>query len=163
MTHPFIYSHQFILDKAHFNECYSQSVDSTPSFRTYFKAIVLALFGILLVLFSDVNAYAAWFVFALGILEAISIYYKQAWWVMRQLLGKSAKGEVTLTIDDKGISTESFYVKSMVLWENIKEYKKTTLGWVITHDLGNNYISDSCLSEESQALFLQRQSSKNIN
>ncbi len=163
MNTPFIYSHTFILDKAHFNECYSQSVDSTPSFSTYFKAIVLTLFGLVLVLFSDVNAYAAWFVFALGILEAVSIYYKQAWWVMRQLLSKAAKGEVTLTIDDKGISTESFYVKSMVLWENIKDYKKTQLGWVITHDLGNNYISDSCLSEESQALFKERQSSQNAN
>jgi hypothetical protein len=158
MTSPFSYSHQFILDKAHFNECYSQSVNNDQSFRAYFKAIVLSIFGMALVLFSDVNGYAAWFVFALGILEAVSIYYKQPWWVMRQLLSKAAKGEVTLTIDTKGITTESFYVKSMVLWENIKEYKKTPLGWVITHDLGNNYISDSCLSEESQTLFKQRQS-----
>ena len=162
MNIPFSYSHKFILDKAHFNECYSQSVSEVPFFRAYLKAIILSVFGMALVLLSDVNDYAAWFVFALGILEAVSIYYKQAWWVMRQLLGKASKSEVTLTIDDKGISTESFYVKNMVLWSNINAFKKTPLGWVVTHEQGDNYISDSCLSEESQALFKEYQTRKNI-
>ena len=161
MDTSFSYSHTFVLDKNHYNECYSQSVDNVPFSRAYFKAIVLCVFGMALILFSDVNGYAAWFVFSLGVLEAVSIYYKQPWWVMRQLLSKAAKGEVTLTIDNKGIATESFYVKSMVLWENIKEYKKTSLGWVITHDMGNNYISNTCLSKESQALFEQHKSQLN--
>jgi len=157
MTNPASYSHTFILDKAHFNECYSQSVKHDQSLKAYFKAIILCVFGMLLILFSDVNPYAAWFVFCLGILEAVSIYYRQPWWVMRQLLGKSAKGEVTLTIDDKGIATESFYIKSMVLWENVSVIKKTSLGWVITHDHGNNYISDSCLSTQAKSLFEEKQ------
>lgn len=161
MTTPFSYSHTFILDKAHFNECYSQSVVNDQSIRAYFKAIILSVFGMLLVLFSDVNPYAAWFVFALGVLEAISIYYRQAWWVMRQLLGKSAKGEVTLIVDEKGIATDSFYIKSMVLWENISAFKKTTLGWVISHEMGNNYISDSFLSSQASDMFIQRQASFN--
>jgi len=158
MTSPFSYSHTFILDKEHFNECYSQSVVNDQSIKAYFKAIVLSIFGIILVLFSDVNAYAAWFVFALGVLEAVSIYYRQAWWVMRQLLSKAAKGEVTLTIDDKGVATESFYIKSMMLWGNISLFKKTSLGWVITHDGYNNYISDSCLSTDATELFIKQQS-----
>jgi len=158
MTSPFSYSHTFILDKEHFNECYSQSVVNDQSIKAYFKAIVLSIFGIILVLFSDVNAYAAWFVFALGVLEAVSIYYRQAWWVMRQLLSKAAKGEVTLTIDDKGVATESFYIKSMMLWGNISLFKKTSLGWVITHDGYNNYISDSCLSTDAAELFIKQQS-----
>jgi hypothetical protein len=158
MTTPFSHSHTFTLDKDHFNECYSQSVVNDQSIKAYFKAIVLSLFGILLVLFSDVNLYAAWFVFALGVLEAVSIYYRQPWWVMRQLLGKSAKGDVTLIVDDKGIATNSFYVKNMVLWQNISAFKKTDLGWVISHEFGNNYISDSCLSAEAVVLFQQHQS-----
>ncbi|WP_076418524.1 hypothetical protein [Colwellia sp. UCD-KL20] len=161
MTKPFSYSHTFILDKAHFNECYSQSVVNDQSLKAYFKAIILSVFGILLVLLSDVNPYAAWFVFALGILEAISIYYRQAWWVMRQLLGKSAKGEVTLIIDDKGIATESFYVKNMVLWDNVLGFKKTPLGWVVSHEMGNNYISDSCLSAQASELFNEQLTSFN--
>lgn len=161
MTTPFSYSHTFILDKDHFNECYSQSVVRDNSKNAYFKAIVLTLFGAILVLFSDVNPYAAWFVFALGIVEAISIYYRQPWWVMRQLLSKAAKGEVTLIVDDKGIATNSFYVKSMVLWENITGFKKTDLGWVISHELGNNYISDSCLSAQALDLFKQKQTEFN--
>jgi len=156
MTSTFSYSHTFTLDKAHFNECYSESMVKNQN-NAYFKAIVLMVFGIVLVLFSDVNDYAAWFVFALGVLEAVSIYYRQPWWVMRQLLGKSAKGDVTLTIDEKGISTQSFYIKSMVLWSNISQFKKTSLGWVITHELGNNYISDSCLSADAAELFKKHQ------
>jgi len=157
MTTSFSYSHTFILDKDHFNECYSQSVVHDNSIKAYFKAIILSVFGIILVMFSDVNPYAAWFVFALGILEAVSIYYRQPWWVTRQLLSKAAKGEVTLIIDDKGVATNSFYVKSMVLWENITGFKKTDLGWIISHELGNNYISDSCLSPEALKVFTEHQ------
>lgn len=152
MPSQYSYSHTFSLDRPHFNECYSQSVADNPSLKTYFKAIVLLVFGMVLILFSDVTPYAAWFVFALGLLEAISIYYRQAWWVTRQMLGKSAKADVTITIDNKGIATESFYIKSMILWENITGFKKTPLGWVIQHELGSNYISDSCLSQEALTL-----------
>lgn len=163
MTSPLSYSHTFILDKEHFNECYSQSVVNDQSIKAYFKAVVLSLFGIVLVIFSDVNGYAAWFVFALGVLEAVSIYYRQPWWVMRQLLSKAAKGEVTLTIDDKGVATESFYIKSMVLWGSISAFKKTRLGWVITHDMGNNYISDSCLSADAANIFKKQQLTVTVN
>jgi len=144
------YVSQFILDKAHFNECYSQSVNSDYSIKAYFKAIVLTLFGMVLVLFTEINAYAAWFVFALGILEALSVYYQKPWWVLRQMLGKSAKGQVTLTINDTGISTESYYVSHHVLWENITELKATEKGWLITHLSGRNYISNICISTEAQ-------------
>lgn len=153
MTTTSSHSHTFTLDKAHFNECYSQSVVNDQSVKAYFKSIILSLFGIILVLFSDVNVYAAWFVFALGILEAVSLYYRQPWWVMRQLLGKSGNNEVTLTVDEKGIAINSFYIKSMVLWDNMSAIKKTSLGWVICHELGNNYISDSCLSSDAISLF----------
>jgi len=144
------YVSQFILDKAHFNECYSQSVNSDYSIKAYFKAIVLTLFGMVLVLFTEINAYAAWFVFALGILEALSVYYQKPWWVLRQMLGKSAKGQVTLTINDTGISTESHYVSDHVLWENITELKETEKGWLITHLSGRNYISNACISVDAQ-------------
>lgn len=163
MTSPFSYSHTFLLDKAHFNECYSQSVVIEKSLKAYLKAIILSVFGILLVLFSDVDPYAAWFVFALGVLEAISIYYQQPWWVMRQLLGKSSKGEVTLIIDEKGVATNSFYVKTMMLWENISKIDKTSLGWVIHHEKSKSYISDSCLSEEASAIFEKHQVLLNEN
>lgn len=157
MTSSFSYSHTFVLDKAHFNECYSQSVGNDQSFKAYLKAIILSVFGIVLVLFSDVDPYAAWFVVALGALEAISTYYQQPWWVTRQLLGKSAKGEVTLIIDNEGIATESFYVKTMILWTNVSSIKKTSLGWVIRHEKTNSYISDSCLSEEAAEIFEKNQ------
>jgi len=144
------YVSQFILDKAHFNECYSQSIDDDHSISAYFKAIVLTLFGMVLVLFTAINGYAAWFVFAIGILEALSVYYQKPWWVMRQMLGKSAKGKVTLTIDDKGIFTESHYINHGILWETIITLKSTDKGWLINHSSGRNYISNACISVEAQ-------------
>jgi len=144
------YISQFILDKAHFNECHSQSVDSDYSVKAYLKAIIFTLFGMVLVLFTEINAYAAWFVFALGILEALGVYYQKPWWVMRQMLGKSAKGEVTLTINEQGISTESYYVNLHILWENISELKATDKGWLVIHSAGKNYISNACISIDAQ-------------
>ena len=150
MNESVSYVSQFTLDKAHFNECHSQSVDSDYSVKAYLKAIILTLFGMVLVLFTEINAYAAWFVFALGILEALSVYYQKPWWVMRQMLGKSAKGEVKLTINEQGISTESYYVNLDILWENITELKPTDKGWLITHTTGKNYISNTCISSDAQ-------------
>ena len=150
MNESVSYVSQFTLDKAHFNECHSQSVGSDYSVKAYLKAIILTLFGMVLVLFTEINAYAAWFVFALGILEALSVYYQKPWWVMRQMLGKSAKGEVKLTINEQGISTESYYVNLDILWENITELKSTDKGWLITHTTGKNYISNACISSDAQ-------------
>lgn len=147
MNQPFSYHTDFLLDKEHFQECYSESVVADYSYRAYFKAILLSLSGILFVLFSDMNKYAAWFVFSLGVLEALSVHYQKPWWVMRQMLSKAAKSKVELTIDEQGINSASFYAKLELTWSDIISLKKTNLGWVITHAKGRNYISNRCLSE----------------
>ncbi|MFT5755893.1 MAG: hypothetical protein ACI9LM_000605 [Alteromonadaceae bacterium] len=156
MNKPISYVSEFTLDKVHFNECYSQSVDDDYSIRAYFKAIVLTLFGMALVLFTEINGYAAWFVFAMGILEALSVYYQKPWWIMRQMLGKSAKGKVTLTIDDKGIFTKSHYIDHSILWETTTTLTATEKGWLITHSSGRNYISNACISVEAQHFLLTK-------
>jgi hypothetical protein len=144
------YVSQFILDKAHFNECYDQSVVDDYSIRAYLKAIVLTLFGMALVLFTDINDYAAWFVFATGVLEALSVYYQKPWWIMRQMLGKSAKGQVTLTIDEEGVFTKSHYIDHVILWDTTTTLKATQKGWLISHSSGRNYISNACISADAQ-------------
>lgn len=112
------------------------------------------LFGLIILLFTPVNAYAGWFVVALGILEALSLYYHQPWWVLRQMLSKASGSTVTLTIDEQGVLSESFYNKSKILWQDVSSIQKTDLGYVLHFSVGNNtnksYLSKAYLSNEAQ-------------
>lgn len=146
MSQPFSYSTTYELDKAHFQECFSESVVIVTSINAYKKSIALTIAGMLLVLFTQMNPYAAWFVFALGILEAVSTYYQKPWWVMRQMLSKAAKGNVDLTIDEQGIVSKSFYASLTLLWSDVLFIEKTSLGWLIKHAKGRSYISNKNLS-----------------
>jgi hypothetical protein len=163
MTSPESFTSKFTLDKPHFNECYSQSNTIDRTNKAYLKSGILTVFGLVLLLFSDVNAYAAWFVIALGLLEGISLYYHQPWWVMRQMLSRASNSEVTVTIDEKGILSDSFYNKSMILWEDMTEVKESELGFVIMFTVGKSngksYLSKSCLSNDAQTYVVQKSNS----
>lgn len=155
---------KFTLDKAHYTECYTQSSTLLHNKKTYFKASVLAVFGLIILLFTPVNTYAAWFVIGLGVVEMVSVYYHQPWWVLRQMFSKASGSEVNLTLDEKGVLTESFYHNSRILWSDITEVKVTELGFVLFFTLGSgskgkavsskSYISRSCLSDEAQSFLL---------
>ncbi len=149
MPQPFTYSTSYQLDKAHFQECYSESAIIDAPFHAYKKAAVLITAGILLVLFTQMNPYAAWFVFSLGIIEAISTRYQKPFWVTRQMLSKAAKGDVELTIDDSGINSKSFYTSLSLQWGDVLFLETTKLGWLIKHAKGRSYISNSNLSAEA--------------
>lgn len=154
MTQPFDYQTTFILDKSHFSECYEESVKTQTFTRLYGKGLTLIAVGAVLVLFSQLNQYAAWFIFSLGVLEIISNRYKKAWWVARQMLSKVAKAEVTLAIDESSIRISSFYNDNKMLFKDIEMVKPTASGWLITHNGVRHYISNRCLSETAKA-FLQ--------
>jgi hypothetical protein len=156
MLQPFSYSTTYQLDKEHFQECYSESAIIPTSFHAYKKSVVLTIAGMLLVLFTQMNPYAAWFVFAMGILEAVSTYYQKPWWVMRQMLSKAAKGDVKLTIDDNGIISKSFYATLSLLWSEVVSLKTTDLGWLVTHVQGRSYISNKNLSVETIAFLTEK-------
>ncbi|NQY89048.1 MAG: YcxB family protein [Colwellia sp.] len=160
MNIPTSFTCKFTLDKAHFNECYSQSNTVEHSANAYFKAGVLMLFGLIILLFTPVNAYAAWFVIALGILEALAIYYSQPWWVLRQMLSRASGSEVTLTIDEQGVLSESFYHNGRILWSDICEIQNTDLGFVLHFTAGKStsksYVSKGCLSSSAQEYILKK-------
>ena len=149
MATPFSYITQYRLDKDHFRECYAQSVITDNSVGVYFKAMLLSVGGVLLVLFTDVNPYAAWFLLLLGALEALSVYYQQAWWVMRQMLSKAANSEVTLTIDEVGITSQSPFAELIIEWQSVKAFTATESGWLVEHAQGKNYLSNSCLTAQA--------------
>jgi len=166
MTQSSSFTARFTLDKAHYNECYSQSSTLEHNRKTYFKANVLTVFGLVILLATPVNPYAAWFVIALGILETVSVYYHQPWWVIRQMLSKASGSEVSLTLDEQGILTESFHINNRILWADVTSIIDTELGFVICFSLGKtamgkeiaskSYISKSCLSAEAIAYITQK-------
>ena len=153
MKPDFAYSTTFTLDKTYFAECYQESVTINHSWQSYAKAIFFTLFGAFLVLLTEINAYVAWFLFALGIVEALSVYYQKPWWVARQMLSKASKSEVTLTINEQGIKSHSFYIDETILWSDISAVEKTTQGWVVQHAKGKNYLSSAFLSDKVTAFF----------
>ena len=155
MTTPFSYSKSYILDKSHYSETFDESVIVDTSKTVYFKSGVLAIFGLTILLFTNVNPYAAWFIVALGALEALSIRFKKPWWLARQMMSKAANAEMTLTINEKKITSKSFYVNHVILWSEVRKLEPTTQGWLVIHSLGRNYISNRCLSDEATA-FLQQ-------
>lgn len=163
MSQPFTYTTTYQLDKAHFQECYSESAIIEPSFHAYKKSVVLIVAGMLLVLFTQMNPYAAWFIFSLGILEAVSTYYQKPWWVMRQMLSKAAKGNVDLTIDEQGMESKSFYASLTLLWSEVLLIEQTNLGWLIKHSKGRSYISNKNLSEAAVDFLTEKLNSQDIS
>ena len=166
MNSPISFTSKFTLDKAHFNECYKESTTLELSANAFFKSGVLMLFGLTLLLFTPVNAYAAWFVIALGILEALSLYYNQPWWVLRQMLSKASNSEVTLTIDEQGVLSESFYHNGRILWQDMTFIQETRLGFVLHFTVGKStgksYLSKSCLSNDAQQYIISKSNRSKI-
>ncbi|MFT4938829.1 MAG: hypothetical protein ACI88A_001859 [Paraglaciecola sp.] len=156
MTTPFAYSTTYILDKSHFSETFDESITLNSSKTAYFKSIILGFLGLAILLFTEINPYGAWFIVGLGALEAFSVRFRKSWWLARQLISKAANSELTLTIDEHGVSSKSFYVESKISWDDVKTIEQTRQGWLILHATGRNYLSDRCLSEAARA-FISKQ------
>jgi len=141
------YHTSFVLDKAHFSECFDQSVQ-TNGYKDYTKAAIVAVLGVILVLWIDVSKYLAYFVFCLGMVEGLSVRYKKTWWLWRQMLSKAYDHTVELEINQQGVITKSFYINSEFTWDDVTQVTITDSGVLLTHCAGVNYLSNSYLSDE---------------
>lgn len=156
MTTPFFYSTQYILDKSHYIETYDASKPVDKAKKVYIVAALLAVLGLLILLFTSINPYAAWFIIALGALEVFSYRFRKPWWLARQLISKAANSELTLTINEEGISSRSLHVDSQILWPEVTKIEQTAQGWLFYHAKGKNYLSGRCLSAAANE-FIQAQ------
>lgn len=135
-----------MLNKAHFEECYSASVSPVISASQFYKAAALSGIGLALLLFSQTSAYLAWFLIALGVLDAVSVRYQKPWWVTRQMLSRAAGSEVLLTINSVGIHNKSHYIDQLITWSEISDVETTAHGLLIHHQQGKSYLSKSLIS-----------------
>jgi len=149
MNSNYSYTTQYTLDKSHFSECFDESVPQNTSLRGYLKPIILFLIGTSLLLVGF-NGYASWFLIVLSVLDALSVYYKKPWWLMRQMMSKAANNEVTLTLDEQGISNDSFYVNGTILWQDIVSINETSKGFLIKQARGVSYLSKRSLDETAK-------------
>jgi len=146
MNTTFNQSVTFVLNKAHFQECFDQSASPVQN-KDYFKAALIGGIGGALLFVEAEHYYIPFFLITLGILEVFSVIYRKTWWVWRQLMGKSGNSQVTLTVNDEGIRTKSQIIDAQILWSDVTEIEQTDKGFLIKHKSGVNYLSKSSLNE----------------
>lgn len=148
MSDNFFYQTKYKLDKAYYRECFEQSSPSAATVKDYYKAIALTSVGALLVVATDINPYASWFIFILGLVEALGVKYKKPWWVTRQMLSRAANNTVELTIDKHGFTTTLTGQKQHISWSSLQDIKQTPKGWILITEKGRQYLSGQHLSAD---------------
>lgn len=146
---PFHYETTYTLDKSHFSETFDESMTQNRTGKAYFKSIGLALAGFAILLFTDFSPYVAWFLVAIGGVDALGIYYRKPWWLARQMVSQAANNKLSLSIDENGVMSKSFAVESRLAWSEIERIERTKQGWLLYYPAGRSYLSARCLSEEA--------------
>lgn len=149
MAKSFHYETTFTLDKPYLSECYEQTLIAKSFLQAYKKAIAFGGIGLLLFSVPDVSAYWPSFLIALAVIEALSIRFGKAWWVARQLLGKSGNNKVNLVISTQGIELTSPFIEQIFTWQSIKQVEYTERGLIIHLEQQRQYLSRSVLSDEA--------------
>ena len=144
----FTFETTFGLDKAFYQECYDQSANKLTGFKAYNKAVFLAALGFATSAFGQLG-HLSMFIIVLSIVEAMSIYWQQPWWVWRQLISKESNSQVTLNIDEQGIKTQTPYHQLELNWSIIHKVELTEKGCIFHYDKGRYYLSFSQLSESA--------------
>ncbi len=145
------HSSSYILNRKYFSECFDETANTATHFNTFRKAMLFITLAAVFFLM-DIGAYAAWFFLCLGGIELLSIRYKRSWWIARHMLSRASGSTVNLRIDEQGIFTDSDYHQQSILWNDITDIKSTEKGFVIIHNSGTHYLSQSGLDENAVAL-----------
>lgn len=136
---------QFTLSRDYLAECFDQSLPfgkgAKPNYL--FPALLLAA-GAGSLMLTEQPRVLGYVLIALAILELLHIRFRRAWWLTRQMWGKSANGEVTVTIDERGIVTSNDHTQTALSWSDIERAIETELGLIIVSESGyRHYLSKS--------------------
>ena len=144
------YSTQFILSRDYLAECFDESLPYGKNPRpSYLFPAILFVAGAGLLIFFEQPKIAAIILIALAALELIHIRFRRAWWLARQMWGKSANSEVRLIIDPEGVQTRNPYTQTSLLWVDIERVVETDLGLLlVAKSGGQQYLSKSVLPVE---------------
>lgn len=136
---------QFILSRDYLAECFDQTLpygkNAKPNYL--FPGFLLASAAVLH-LFTEESLVAAAILISLAVLELIHSRYRRAWWITRQMWGRSAGREVKLTIDEDGIQTQNPFTETRLLWAEVDRVIETELGLILVAKSGERqYLSKS--------------------
>ena len=136
---------QFTLSRSYLAECFDQSLPYGKNARpNYLFPALLFAAGAGLLFFTEQPKVAGFMLIALTVLELVHIRFRRAWWLKRQMWGRSANSEVKLTIDEGGIQTQSSYAQTALLWADIARVIETDLGLILVAKSGaRQYLSKS--------------------
>ncbi|MBL4783468.1 MAG: YcxB family protein [Porticoccaceae bacterium] len=149
---------KFTLSRDYLAECFDQSLPYGKNAKpNYLFPALLFSSGAGFLFFSEQPKVAGSILIALAVLELIHFRFRRAWWLMRQMWGKSANSEVTLSIDEEGIKTQNPYTQTALLWADIKCVIETDLGLIlVAKSGGQQYLSKSLFSAELIRVIISR-------
>lgn len=144
------FSTQFSLSRDYLAECFDQSLPHGKNARpNYVFPAVLFVAGGGLLLFSEQPKIAGFILITMAVLELFHIRFRRAWWLARQMWGRSANSEVRLTMDAEGIQTQNPYTQTSLLWTDIERVIETDLGLILVARSGaRQYLSKSLFPPE---------------
>ncbi|MGI2174624.1 YcxB family protein [Shewanella ulleungensis] len=166
MSSAFTYTSEYVLDKAYFEECFTQSVSPKTHPKQYLKTVIFAVIGLGILLFDNISQlavssketyYLGYFFIGLAVVEWLSIRFKKTWWLWRQMMSKAAGDTVTLVIDDNGIHSQSTHVNQQILWTDVYRVTQTEAGFLIALQKSTTYLSKRCLDATSIAFIASKQ------
>ncbi|MFD1216068.1 YcxB family protein [Microbulbifer celer] len=136
---------QFTLSRDYLAECFDQSLPHGKNAKpNYLFPVLLLAAGVGTLIFTEHSKVLGYMLIALALLELLHIRFRRAWWLARQMWGKSGGSEVTLTVDEAGITTQNTHVKTALLWSDIERVIETELGLiVVAKSGGRHYLSKS--------------------
>lgn len=141
---------EFTLDRQHLEECYDQSLPFSKKRTPRIKLMTLLVaIAVLILLFGEQQDILAYFLIALALLELMSFRYRRAWWLSRQVWSRNSGNTIKLIIDDRGITTQSLYNNSQLLWSDVAEVTETEKGLILVlKNGGHNYLSKQNVTTE---------------
>lgn len=144
------YNTQFTLSRDYLAECFDQSLPYGKSAKPNFLfPSLLFTSGVSLLVFTEQSKFIGFILIALAVLELIHIRFRRAWWLARQMWGISANSEVSLSVDEEGVRTQSSYTQTALLWPDIERVIETDLGLIlVAKQGGQQYLSKSLFSVE---------------
>ncbi|MGY5450939.1 YcxB family protein [Agarivorans sp. MS3-6] len=144
------YNTQFTLSRAYLAECFDQSLPYGKNAKpNYLFPAVLFVGGVGLVFFTEQPKVLGNLLIAMSVLELVHIRFRRAWWLTRQMWGRSADSEVKLSIDAEGVKTQNPYTQTTLLWADVERVIDTELGLILVAKSGaQQYLSKSLFSPE---------------
>lgn len=164
MSKNFNFTTEYTLDKPFFAECYDQTSQPTKFPHAYLKAVLFAIFGVVLLEFELLpSGYVGWFFIVLSVIEACSVYFKRTWWLWRQTISSSRGSKVVFQVNTNGVGYKSGKIDRSIAWSDIDQLEQTDLGFILHLGKQRQYVSKSCLNEEAIAFMVAQHAASKAN